>query len=79
MPGLDTHPCPGGCGGHVSRARLSCKPCWLRLPADIRAEVTDAYDQRWRDPDGRIRHADALTAASRWYRANPRPPRSARR
>lgn len=63
-----THPCPGGCGAAVPRTRLSCKPCWFRLPRPLRDEITGAY--RVRRSDG-LRHARAISEASRWYRANP--------
>lgn len=60
-----THPCPG-CGDvPVPRHRLSCHPCWFRLPAALRAEINAAYR---RDPD---RHMDAVAEAVAWYAEHP--------
>jgi hypothetical protein len=64
-----THSCPGGCGAAVPRTRLSCPPCWFRLPKPLRDDITAAYRNRFADS---LTHARALSAASRWYRANPK-------
>lgn len=63
------HPCPGGCGAAVPRTKLSCRACWYRLPKPLRDDIEDAY--RLRFYGGGLAHAQALAAASRWYRANP--------
>lgn len=65
----DTHLCPGRCGAPVPRTKLSCKPCWFRLPKPLRDDITAAYRNRFTDS---LTHARALSAASQWYRANPR-------
>jgi hypothetical protein len=68
-----THPCPGGCRAEIPHHQLSCKPCWFRLPKPLRDDVNSAYRKRRAEPLG---HARAVSAASRWYRANPQEPPS---
>lgn len=63
------HECPGKCGALVVRSMLACKPCWYRLPAEIRDQVNFTYRQRISNPMGHIR---AVAEASSWYRNNPR-------
>ena len=60
------HPCPGLCGAMVARHLLACKPCWLRLPADLRRAV----DAGWlvRLDDGHRSHRAAMKTAAVWYR-----------
>lgn len=35
--------CPVGCGRSVQRGHLTCKPCWFRVPKDLRDKVWRAY------------------------------------
>lgn len=67
---MDTHKCPGGCDTDVPRARLSCRPCWYRLPVDLRATLNEAYRARGAHT---APHRAALRDAIEWYRNNPRP------
>lgn len=65
--GPDTsHACPGGCGARVPRARLACRGCWFRLPLPLRNAIKAHYGRN------RTAHLEAVAAASRWYRDNPR-------
>lgn len=73
-----SHPCPG-CGAlGVPRHQLACKPCWLRLPADLRNAVNGTYRARSRGSADATRrsavvsaHRRALAAAMEWYRDHP--------
>lgn len=67
MPTL-THPCPAGCGAVVLNHRFACRPCWYRLPRDLREPITATYRV---DPDA---HHHAMSDAVRWYADNPKPP-----
>lgn len=62
------HPCPGCGAPGVPHHQLGCKPCWFRLPKDIRDEVNRAYRARQRDPAA---HRRALREATLWWRDNP--------
>lgn len=64
-----THACPGGCDAQVPRHQLACKPCWFRLPADLRNAVNGTFYHRQADPRA---HRAALVAATTWYREHPR-------
>lgn len=33
------HACPGGCGAVVENRLFACKPCWQRLPHDLRQRI----------------------------------------
>lgn len=66
------HACPGDCGAKVPRHQLACKPCWFRLPQELRNAVTAAYRHRVRNSTA---HREALAAAMQWYRAYPRSTR----
>lgn len=59
------HKCPGRCGALVPAHHLACKPCWFRLPRDLRDAVTRAYQRRGTHPR---EHRTALAAAFVWYR-----------
>jgi len=61
-----THDCPGGCGRPVPRHRFACRSCWHRLPIDLRCPITANYRRDL------AAHAQAMTAARRWYRGQPR-------
>jgi hypothetical protein len=63
-----THTCPGCKAPNVPQHQLSCKPCWFRLPAPLRAATNAAYHRRLANP---APHRAALAAAMRWYRENP--------
>jgi hypothetical protein len=65
----DTHGCPGDCGAQVPRHQLACKPCWFRLPKDLRDDVNYACRRRAVDASS---HRRALRAAMNWYHDNPR-------
>lgn len=55
----------------------ACKPCWWRLPADLRNAVNGTWRAKTyaRRPDTRTAaataHRRAVTAAVDWYRGNP--------
>ncbi|WP_367128276.1 hypothetical protein [Saccharothrix sp. HUAS TT1] len=62
-----THDCPGGCGQQVGHRHFACSSCWFRLPAPLRRAIRQHYAA------GRVQaHAEAMAAAHRWYRDNPR-------
>ena len=77
MPADTTHPCPGCQTPGVPRHQLACKPCWFRLPQDLRDAVNGTYRAKSyaKRPETRSRavvaHRQALAAAMTWYRANP--------
>jgi hypothetical protein len=56
------HDCPGGCGSQVPRHLFACKPCWWRLPADLRRPITATHGVDVRA------HRAAMADAMRWYR-----------
>ncbi len=60
-----THRCPGCNVPGVVRSRLACKPCWYRLPADLRNAVNGSFYHRQRNPAA---HRAAVFAAMTWYR-----------
>jgi hypothetical protein len=61
---MSAHTCPGGCGREVPGHLYACKPCWYRLPQDLRRPISANYG---RDPEA---HAQAMRDARRWYREN---------
>lgn len=61
------HDCPGGCGRQVPRHHFACGPCWARLPVALQRAISRAYR---RDP---LAHAQAMTDARKWYRAQAGP------
>lgn len=65
----DEHNCPGGCGTTVPDRRLACPADWYRLPQAMRDEINTAWRGRKTNP---LQHMQAIAAASRWYRDNPR-------
>ena len=71
------HPCPGCGGPGVPQHQLACKPCWLRLPQQLRDAVNGSYRAKSsaRLPNVRSAavqaHRRALAAAMAWYRENP--------
>lgn len=77
----DTHDCPGGCGAQVPQHQMACKPCWFRLPVDLRNAVNGTFRARQRTTGRRpdvhsaavAAHRKALVAAFQWYREHPRP------
>lgn len=66
-----THACPGCGAPGVPRHQLACKPCWFRLPPDLRNAVNGSYHARARGAAGVRAHRQALTTAMRWYRDHP--------
>jgi hypothetical protein len=69
----DTHLCPGCEDVLVEAGRLSCPPCWFRLPKDIRDRINDAWKATRRHAPGAYRaHREAVLLALRWYHINPR-------
>jgi hypothetical protein len=60
-----THACPGCGKRQVPRHQLSCRPCWYRLPRDLRDRINDAYRR------DRTEHMYAIADAAEWYRQNP--------
>lgn len=68
------HTCPGCDAPGVPHHQLACKPCWFRLPSPLRNAVNGSYRQRSSNPTP---HRAALSAAMRWYRANPLETRDA--
>lgn len=64
-PDRTTHDCPGCKKRAVPRHQLSCKPCWYRLPKDLRDRLNNAFH---RDPGD---HLAAMTACLNWYDDNP--------
>jgi hypothetical protein len=57
----DQHDCPGGCGARVPRWKFACKPCWFRLPREIREKISAQYR---RDAAA---HRAAMREAMVWY------------
>lgn len=45
---------------------FACRPCWYRLPAELRRPITSNYS---RDVDA---HFDAMADANDWYQTHPR-------
>lgn len=73
--GAPTHICPGGCGiTNVPYARLACRACWNKLPANLRDAVNATYQQRHGGRKARRAHLEAVLAARRWYRDRLLPP-----
>jgi hypothetical protein len=66
---VSTHLCPR-CGAvGVPQHQLSCKPCWWKLPADLRNAVNGTYRARTSGgADAVAAHRRAITAALDWYR-----------
>ena len=62
-----THACPGGRGAQVARHMYACKPCWFRLPRNLRDAISNAW-LRGDYPAHRIAMADA----AQWYADHPR-------
>jgi len=62
------HTCPG-CGKPpgVPSHLFAHRPCWYRLPANLRAAIWQSY----RDQPLGDAHRAAMTAARKWYRNNP--------
>lgn len=60
-----THTCPGCKRRQVPRHQLSCRPCWYRLPRDLRDRLNAAYHQ------GAEAHAPVMRECLDWYRDNP--------
>lgn len=65
-PKINTHPCPGGCGGQITAEKLACRTDWWRLPKSLREAITRNYRRN------RTAHAHAMAAALAWYRDNVR-------
>jgi hypothetical protein len=68
------HDCPGCGAPGVPYGRLSCTPCWFRLPVPIRGRITRAWRSltRWpHDSDLLAAHRKAVADAGEWYRDNP--------
>lgn len=53
------HPCPGGCGGHITG--LACQSCFYMLPGELRQRITNG--------DKPIRTAAKLEALT-WFENN---------
>lgn len=62
-----THKCPGCDRTDIPRALLACRPCWWRLPLDLRNRINAAHQA---GPP--IDHLRAVGEAARWYRDNPK-------
>jgi hypothetical protein len=62
-----THTCPGCHQRDVPRHQLSCRPCWYRLPPELRDALNAAYHKGTAEEHGR-----AMRACLDWYRDNPR-------
>lgn len=62
-----THACPGGCGTQVDRTRYACRPCWFRVPKDMRQAIYAA----WHASDHSA-HRAAMADAKVWLDAHPR-------
>lgn len=60
-----THACPGGCHRQVPQHLFACKPCWLRLPYDLRQPISANYRR------DEAAHLAAMADARHWYRENP--------
>lgn len=62
---MKLHACPGNCGTRVPSRHVACRPCWFRLPAELRDAIHTNYR---RDP---AKHRQALKDAIQRYQANP--------
>lgn len=62
----NTHECPCGCGRDITYERYSCRASWIRLPAELRQQITG---------NRRLSHAhiDAMMEARQWLVDNPPP------
>lgn len=67
MPEDTTHPCPGCEQPGVPRHQLACRPCWAKLPSDLKNAVNGTFRRRLADP---APHRRAAVAAYHWYRTN---------
>lgn len=56
-----THDCPGGCGRRVPRHHFACRPCWYRLPVDLRRPIAATHGRDFGA------HMAAMDDAIRWY------------
>lgn len=71
-----SHTCPGCQAVQVGAGKLSCPPCWFRLPRNIRTLVNDAWRARQRsNPGGHRAHREAVLLAVTWYGNHPRKDR----
>lgn len=61
-----THTCPGCKQRQVPRHQLSCRPCWYRLPKELRDQLNGSYHRGTAS-----QHAEAMRACLDWYRDNP--------
>lgn len=59
------HVCPGGCGATVPNRLFACRPCWYRLPADIRTAINESWKAR-----NYGAHNAAKAEALEWYEIN---------
>lgn len=62
-----TEPCPvPRCPRRHSRDYLMCRPCWSRVPAELRAAVRERNLDRMRETIATLRavQADAIDAAT---------------
>lgn len=65
----DVHTCPApDCSIRVPNRLYACRFDWYRLPAELKQKINETARMRILAPERR----DALTAASQWYRDNPR-------
>ncbi len=64
-----SHQCPApGCHERVPERLLACRPHWASLPAPLRVEVNDAWQERQRTGD-EDRHLAAVGDALRYWLA----------
>ena len=62
---MTTHSCPGCGRAGIPVNLLACRPCWFRLPIDLRRPVTATFRR------DNTAHLDAVIAALDWYADNP--------
>lgn len=68
------HACPG-CGAlGVRDDRYACKPCWNRLPWELRDRIMATWSAKRRAPSdihAAVAHRNAMEAGGIWYRGHP--------
>jgi hypothetical protein len=62
-----SHPCPS-CRAAIPPRLFACRPCWFRLPLDIRDRINFGYGDRQANPTA---HRRAMAEGTAWFRANP--------
>lgn len=69
-----THLCHGGCGKSVAPAFWGCRPCWYRLPVELRNRIWVTYRPGQEiDKEPSTDYLKVATEVQKWLRDNPLP------